>query len=328
MTCSYQLTPAGLPPCLVFTHKIYKNLPTFLGDENVMKSKDELLSNEINCISYDKALNAISINQDQCLSCGSCAFSCPGGKINFLDGVKAVPSCSSFSGHTEVELAEIQSRLINFSEDSLYSFNENYKSFEKYTGIKETTNISVWGGNVARYLFGTNEKVGLEIPLMLGGRDRNGRLDICVLAKDTLVVMEAKIGLKKLMAEGRYESQILAYDEEISGLELKSRYKISSIKLLLVGDDEKDLLPQDHELCSSKVGNLSQLFYQSLLKHNIQFISARGLLSLAMSKFIKPNNLAEEIFLSAFRDPNTIGILSNTLIKRRGNDVYLESLNL
>ncbi|QWE00434.1 hypothetical protein FD967_10480 [Polynucleobacter sp. JS-Mosq-20-D10] len=313
---------------MVFTHKIYKNLPIFLGDEGVVNSKDELLTTEINCISYDRALNAISIDQDQCLSCGSCAFSCPGGKINFSDGLKAVPSCSSFSGHTKVELAEIKAHLISFSENSLDSLNVKYKSFEKYTGIHETTNISIWGGNTARYLFGINEKIGLEIPLTIGGRDRNGRLDICVLAKDTLIVMEAKIGLKKLMAEGRYESQILAYDEELSGLKLESKYKVSSIKLLLIGDDEKDLLPQDHELCSSKVGNLSQNFYKSILKHNIQFISARGLLSLAMAKFTNSNNSADEIFLNVFKDANTVGLLSNTLIKRRGDEVYLESLNL
>ncbi len=328
MTCIYQLTPVGLPPCLVFTHKIYKNLPIFLGDEGAAKSKDELLSNEINCISYDRALNAISVNQDQCISCGSCAFSCPGGKINFSGDLKAVPSCSSFSGHSKIELAEIQTHLINFSENSLDSLNIKYKSFEKYTGIQETTNISVWGGNTARYLFGINEKIGLEIPLTIGGRNRNGRLDICVLVKDTLIVMEAKIGLKKLMAEGRYESQILAYDEELSGLGLKSKYKVSSIKLLLIGDDEKDLLPQDHELCSSKVGNLSQNFYKSILKHNIQFISARGLLSLAMAKFTNQNHSADKIFLNAFKDANTVGLLSNTLIKRRGDEVYLESLNL
>ena len=252
----------------------------------------------------------------------------PRWKINFSGGLKAVPSCSSFSGHSKIELAEIQTHLINFSENSLDSFNAKYKSFEKYTGIQETANISVWGGNTARYLFGINEKIGLEIPLTIEGRDRNGRLDICVLAQDTLIVMEAKIGLKKLMAEGRYESQILAYNEELSGLELKSKYKVSSIKLLLIGDDEKDLLPQDHELCSSKVGNLSQNFYQSILKHNIQFISARGLLSLAMAKFANQNHSADKIFLNAFKDPNTVGLLSNTLIKKRGDEVYLESLNL
>lgn len=328
MTCTYQPTPVGLPPCLVFTHKAYKNLPIFLSNDASVKSKDELLSNEINCISFNKSLNQININEDHCISCGSCAFSCPGGKINFKDGLKAFPSCSSFSGHSDKELEEIKDHLISFNEDSLESFNPKYKSFEKYTGIKETTNISVWGGNAVRYLFGDDAKVGLEIPLTIGGRDRNGRLDICVLYEKTLIVMEAKIGLKKLMAEGRYEAQILAYEEELLGLKLDEVQKISSIKLLLVGDDEKDLLPQDHELCTSKVGNLSQIFYKSILKHDIQFISARGLLSLAMSKFINPNSSANRIFIDVFKDPNTVGLLSNTVVKRKGDKVYLESLNL
>lgn len=109
---------------------------------------------------------------------------------------------------------------------------------------------------------------------------------------------------------------------------LEGKYKFSSIKLLLIGDNENDLLPQDHELCSSRVGNLSNNFYKSILKHKIQFISARGLLSLAMAKFTKPNKSIDKIFLNAFKDKNTIGLLSNTLIKRRGDEVYLESLNL
>ena len=328
MTCSFKLTSVGLPPCLVFSHKIYKNLPSFLSEVEPANSKFELLTNEINCISFSKSANKISVLKDQCISCGACAFSCPGGKINFMDGLTAVPSCSNFKGHATEDIKKIHQLLIDFNQDSLSNANISYKSFEKYTGIKETTNISVWAGNAARYLFGDGAKVGLEIPLTIVGRDRNGRLDICILAKETLIVMEAKIGLKKLLAEGRYEAQILAYDEELTALQLKKKHKLSSIKLLLIGDNETDLLPHNHELCTSKVGNLSQVFYKSILKHRIQFISARGLLSLAMSRFTDPNSLASEIFINAFNDVNTVGLLSNTLIKRRGDQIYYESLNL
>jgi len=328
VTCVYQLTPSGLPPCLLFTHKTYKNLSKFLNGNDAGKDKDELLSNEINCISYSKKFNSISINQDQCITCGSCAFSCPGGLINFTDELKADSSCSEYKERSKNELISIQNQLINFSGNNLDSLNSRFKSFEKYTGIKETTNISVWSGNVAKYIFGDNARVGLEIPLTIGGRDRNGRLDVCVLSSGALIVMEAKIGLKKLMAEGRYEAQILAYEEELSGLKLKEDYSVDPIKLLLVGDDEKDMLPQDHDLCSSKVGNLSNLFYKSILTHRIQFISARGLLAFAMSKLISPKKKVDRIFIETFRDLNTVGVLSNTVIKRDGDRVYLEPLNL
>jgi ferredoxin len=328
MTCSYQSTNAGLPPCLVFTHKNYKDLKNFLSDEISQINKSVLITNEINCISYDKSLNSIDINQDQCLSCGSCAFGCPGSKINFTAELKAIPSCSDFSGHSNKELIAIHDRLINLTEDVLDSCNSKYKSFEKFTGVKETTNISLWAGSTARYLFGNDAKIGLEIPLSIGGRDRNGRLDICVLTKSNLIIMEAKTGLKKMVAEGRFVAQILAYDEEISGLELEKRNRISSIKLLLIGDNENDLLPQTHEFCTSKVGNLSDTFYKAILTHGIQFISARGLLALAMSKLISPNNSIDNFFINAFKDQNTVGLLSNTLIKKNGHKIFQEPLSL
>jgi NAD-dependent dihydropyrimidine dehydrogenase PreA subunit len=328
VSCSFPLTSFGLPQCVVFTHKIYKNLQGFLSKHDSSKSKDDVITDEINCISYDGNSNSLKIDHDKCISCGSCAFSCPGGKINFSSELKAIPSCSTFKGHSKSEIINIKEKIINFTEDTLESSNLNYKSFEKYTGIKETKNISLWGGNTARYLFGDNVKIGLEIPLSIGGRDRNGRLDICILTKDTLVVMEAKISLKKLLAEGRYEAQILAYDEELNELNLKKNYNLKSIKLLLIGEDEKDLLPFDHALCSSKVGNLSQLFYNSILSHDIKFISARGLLSLAMSKFIDTNSTADKVFLDLFMESNTVGLLSNTVIKKNGKKVYLEPLNL
>lgn len=328
MTCAYQLTPSGLPPCLIFTHKTYKNLSKFLDSNDAGKDKDELLSNEIDCISYSKKLNTVSINQDQCITCGSCVFSCPGGLINFTDELKAYSSCSGYKGRSRKELINIQDNLINFSGNNLDSLNSRYKSFEKFTGVKETTNISVWSGNVAKYVFGNQARIGLEIPLTIDGRDRNGRLDVCVLTKDALIVMEAKIGLKKLMAEGRYEAQILAYEEELSGLKLKENFAVESIKLLLVGDDEKDLLPQDHDLCTSKVGNLSGLFYKSILTHRIQFISARGLLAFAMSKLISPEKNVDRFFIDTFIDPNTVGVLSNTVIKRDGDRIYMKPLNL
>ena len=328
MTCSYDLTPSGLPPCLIFTHNVYKDLHSFLNFDGVFNQKDELLTNEINCISFDKLTKVITIDQDQCISCGSCAFSCPGEKINFTKDIKAIPSCSNFRGHSDLELNNIKENIINFSNNFLNSFNKEYKSFEKFTGIKETKNIAVWGGNVAKYLFGDDAKIGLEIPLTIEGRNRNGRLDICILSKKTLIVIEAKIGLKKLLNEGRYQAQILAYDEELQRLDLMGKMNISSIRLLLIGDDEKTLLPQTNDLCTSKVGNLSNIFYRSILEHNIKFISARGLLSLAMSKFSNSSTNLDETFIKIFKDHNTLGLISNTLIKRHGDNIYLESLNL
>jgi hypothetical protein len=254
-------------------------------------------------------------------------LSCPGGLINFTDTLKATPSCSNFAGLSDPELTLIRDKLVNFTGETLDSCNNKYLSFEKYTGINETKNISVWGGSIAKYIFGGSAKLGLEIPLRINGRDRNGRLDICVLSPSALVVIEAKVSLRKLMAEGRYEAQILAYDEELATLNLENAYKVASIRLLLIGDNETDLLPQEHDLCSSKVGNMSQNFYKSIIKNGIKFISARGLLSLAMSKFINPNFLADEYFIDAFNDPNTIGLLSNTLVKKNGNNIVLEPIS-
>jgi NAD-dependent dihydropyrimidine dehydrogenase PreA subunit len=329
MTCSYELTSFQLPPCLIFTHQVYKNLPVFINKTESIKFKNELLTKSIDCIAFDMSTKSITINEDQCISCGACAFSCPGSRINFDNDLKAIPSCSTFNQHRKSEKKQIKEKLIDLSEETLDSPNSSsYKSFEAFTAVNETKNISIWAANTLKYLFDIDKKMGLEIPLTIAERDRNGRLDICLLSDDVLIVVEAKVGLKKMIAEDRYISQILAYDEEISRLDIVQKYGKIAIKLLLIGDNEKDLLPPDHALCSSKVGNLSKTFYESILKYQIQFISARGLLSLAMAKLTNPTRLIDKIFIDTFKDPNTVGILSNTLIKRNGNEIYLKSLNL
>jgi ferredoxin len=327
MSCLYQPV-SGFPPCLTFSYQTYKNLQNFLDSPDMGKRREVLLTEDIDCITYTKTTNSISVDTNQCISCGLCAFNCPGEKINFSDEIKALPSCSGFKGHSKNELDSIKAAFLTLNELTLDSFNTKFNSFEKYTGVNETRNISIWAASVLKYVFGVDSKVGLEIPLTIDGRDRNGRLDICLMSKNHLIVMESKIGLKKLLAEGRYESQILAYDEEITSLKIKERYQVDSIKLLLIGDNEKDLLPANHDLCNSKVGNLSDIFYQSILSRNIQFISARGLLALAISKFYNTHMSIGDLLVKSFKDRNTIGLLSNTLIKRNGDEVYLQSLNL
>lgn len=71
-----------------------------------------------------------------------------------------------------------------------------------------------------------------------------------------------------MLDEGRYISQLLAYEEEIVSTLKDILSDVTHYKFLLIDGAESDLLPQHHPACTSKTGNLSDKFYQSVIDNH------------------------------------------------------------
>ena len=313
--CQYDLIDGDYPPCTIFSHTKYKNINTFLSNEESTQSKRESLPLQLDCIKFDKKNESMNILSSNCIGCTACLVLCPGNKINITKGLIAESSCSNTFSRTPQEIEILTNNFINFTGTRLNSRNIHYSSFEEFTSINETSNISIWAGIMLKFIFGDAAKLGLEINFPIKGRDRDGRLDICIINDETILLIESKISLTKLMSENRYVAQILSYEEEMKELLANQNKNFNFIKLLLIGGDETDLLPPDHELCSSKVGNLGKTFYSNIIKSGIQFISSRALLSLAMKKIINKNDDIKKILIDIFSNSRNIGLVSNLIIE-------------
>lgn len=191
--------------------------------------------------------------------------------------------------------------------------------------VDETSNIAVWGANAMKYLSSSLEpRVALEVGVNIENRDRNGRLDISLLnTRDNyLFVAETKVDFEKMMSEGRYESQMIAYESELMR---SCPAKLKRAKFLLIGGDESDLLPPGHPNCTT--GNRSLDFYDVLNSDGLFFFSANAMLALGLMKlFVSYDNYNLENLLNIINSKDYVGLLSCGVVTSRGDILPLSDI--
>jgi NAD-dependent dihydropyrimidine dehydrogenase PreA subunit len=314
-----------LPPCVILRVYKFSYLSDFISD-NKSKLNDLAIALKIECIEFKG--DHIDIRNENCINCMFCVFGCPGNNIEIRNDFSLKAMCSNFTIDYDNKLgSSILDKLffgefIELPKIRLQQFKVKYKSFEDFTSTDETTNISVWGANTLKYLSqSTNPRIGLEVGMRISSRDRGGRLDICLLNENLLFVAEAKISFDKMMNEGRFESQLIAYEEELKTT--TDGTNISYYKFLLIGGPESDLLPYSHEGCTSKVGNRAISFYDTVIKNGFFFISSNALLSLSLLKLFKGDMYSiENIYKEIFKE-GVIGLLSSGLVFYDGVDIEI-----
>lgn len=327
MSCPYN-QQSGLPPCI----SVYSKKWGYLKDFLLNRSKgDQYLSivHSIKCIDILKT--QIKIN-DYCIKCLFCVLNCPGNLISFKKDFTPEEGCSEFvESNNKIDKNAVQNfftnELVKIPYLHVLSSKKPYNTLDEFTEINETKNIAVWAASLIKYLSkDINCRLGLEIKMIIESRDRGGRLDICLLSNENvLLAAETKISFAKMMQEGRYVSQMISYKEEINkNLQDLTLSEIKNYEFLLIDGRESDLLFSTHKDCSTKVGNQSEIFYKNIVEHNLFFISATALWALSLKKlFIDKDKYSIENILGKMVQGKDYGLVSAGVITRDVNDNFI-----
>lgn len=280
---------------------------------------------EIDCVvRHDDSCHRFSVRDEKCISCMFCIMGCPGNRVKIDSSLHIGEFCCDLDpAETELLKQRFMDTLLNgvfidLPPVKLSHIRPVYKRFEDFTGVNETKNIAVWTANAMKFLSASADpRIALEVGVQIEQRDRGGRLDVTMLNLEDgyLFVAETKVSFDKMMQEGRYESQMLAYETELQAVD---DYGYRVAKFLVVGGKESDLLHKNQPL--STAGVRSDLFYDVLRKHHLFFFSANALLAMALKKmFVSAEKYSLEAIFCQMTHGDYVGLLSCGFVRADGS---------
>jgi hypothetical protein len=305
--------------CFIFTAAKYKSIAKFLDNESSGQASFSVAdSKNLDCLEIMESPLQLKVKNSKCVSCLFCVFGCPGHKFKVTDSLELLTECndsidsSDWGPFFNLNEKVFRGKLIR--EDELQNasfFNPlgRYQSFEDFTGIDETKNISIWLANTLKFLLGQNSRVGLEIPISTKGTERDGRLDVVGIDKNLFISCEAKISFADLIVDKRFIDQMNSYDVTIRN-ECKQR-GIDFKQYLVIGGNESDLLPPGNPESSTFFEKDLLNFYKQLKLHNITFISAKSLLMLGVRRLISPKDFDFQREISGLIKETDLGLLTS-----------------
>lgn len=282
-------------PCLTLRLYKYSYLKDFLEDSRHRKAAQSYsVPLELECVKLNSGSeHKFEVNDERCINCMFCIFGCPENKIGISSGMHPYEFCHNSDIpeqqrlHDTFESELLTGRLISLPAVKFSQSHTDYRRFEDFTGVHETKNIAVWTANILKFLSSEPApRIALEVGVEIAQRARGGRLDVCLLNTSGrfLFIAETKVSFDKMMQEGRYESQMMAYETELKNAD---KYGYNRAKFLVIGGRESDMLHPDTSAATS--GARGRLFYDVIVKHALFFFSAQALLALALKKLYVDN---------------------------------------
>ena len=321
-------------PCAYLQMYKYSYLANFIEDEKHSKGKSShSVPLVVSCLKKgEDMVSKFSVKDECCINCMFCVFGCVGNRILLSNRFHPEKFCYDITAEELLELEKTASKLfkgtfIQLPKVPISQLTVKYKSFESFTSVDETKNIAVWTANAMKFLSVSLEpRLSLEVGLKINQRDRGGRLDVSLLnTRDNyLFIAETKVDFNHRMAEGRYESQMIAYETELGLVD----DRIKRAKFLVIGGRECDLLPSSVQ--GSTSGPRADLFYNVLRKHELFFFSANALLALGLQKlYISINDYSLESLYPIINSKRFVGLLSSGVVTAEGEIIALErALNM
>ncbi len=317
-------------PCAYLQMYKYSYLTNFIDDVKHPKgmSSHSIPLLIIHCLKKSEdPVSRFSVKDECCINCMFCVFGCVGNRILLSNRFHPEKFCYDITAEELSELEKTASKLfqgtfIQLPKVPISQLSVKYKSFESFTSVDETKNIAVWTANAMKFLSMSLEpRLSLEVGLRIIQRDRGGRLDVSLLnTRDNyLFVAETKVDFNHMMAEGRYESQMIAYETELEQVD----DSIKRAKFLVIGGRECDLLPSSIQ--GSTSGPRADLFYSVLRKQELFFFSANALLALGLQKlYISINKYSLESLYPIINSKRFVGLLSSGVVTTDGKIIALE----
>ena len=319
----------GDAPCAFLQMYKYSYLANFMEDERHSKGKSShSIPLLVSCLKNgEETVSRFSVKDECCINCMFCIFGCVGNRILLTKRFHPTKFCYDITAEELAELEKTAQKLfkgtfIQLPKVPISQLSVKYKNFESFTAIDETKNIAVWTANAMKFLSMSLEpRLSLEVGLRINQRDRGGRLDVSLLnTRDNyLFIAETKVDFNHMMAEGRYESQMIAYETELEQVDAN----IKRSKFLVIGGRECDLLPSSVQGATS--GPRADLFYSVLRKRKLFFFSANALLALGLQKlYISINDYSLESLYPIINSDNYVGLLSSGVVTIDGEIIALD----
>ncbi len=291
---------------MIYKYRKYKNIDDFVHNKPKSKADEEFTILD-KCNGLDLFDTSVKIT-NKCFSCLFCYFSNQEIQKKFKDfwGYDLISTYSenAFNGNP-IDLPKSKQILKN-----------PFYNLASFTETNETENIQPWATGLLHNCCSKDNRISMEVPVFNPGYDRNGRLDICSITDDYLIVMESKTTLDDALADERFVEQRYKYISEIE----KSTNKY--VYLTLFGGKETDLYPSNSMYCTSQVGQKSERFYKLIRDNNIKFLSADALW-LLVCKFINSGSdfAWDNYLIELFSKPENIGLVSAGIIKNNSDNI-------
>ena len=296
---------------MIYNFKKYKNIDDFVN-ERAKSKKNEQFTIIHKCQGAKVDGWACDFNYN-CFGCLFCA----------LYSDECLQAFKDFRGYNFIkDASEAAFKLKPIaSPKTIQGLKHPYGSLEKFTGIDETTNIQPWAAGLLGVMSSEESRVSMEIPVFNTDYDRNGRLDIGVMAGDKFLAIEAKISLDDALKDERFIEQNVKYTVEIEKSTQNYTY------LTLFGGKETDLFPPSSEYSTGVIGDKSKRFYEMIDKNGIQFITANALWCLCCRYLEKGVSYCwDNMILDIFSSPKCIGLCSAGKIIKDDNGYSIEEV--
>tara|TARA_Y100000310_G_C20688483_1_gene820669 strand:- start:1528 stop:2577 length:1050 start_codon:yes stop_codon:yes gene_type:complete len=327
-------TGKQLPNYSIINLPSYVNIPKYTKFKNFLENNVDKVNVWPSCDNQDIGAlevtdDEVSINPDRCIGCLMCLSTKKDLRELELQPARLLEKLYP------VEIIDIIKNKNIFSGSILklpYYKDRKTNTFEQYTSYKETTHISLWATSILNFLSSDpNSRMGKEIEIMKMDNPRDGRLDICINSNDSVFVGEAKVDLNSAITENRYRIQIPSYQKEcqrfIDAYNKKFQKNKKLFICLVMGGEETDLLPTSHAECSSITGNKSKRFYDDIIKHNIKFISANALLTIALHSVFHKKRLAWDKLVDNLFNHDVVGLVTAGLVHSNGGNPIVKPID-
>lgn len=294
---------------MIYEYKKYKDIEAFVaGNPSSKRSHQFTIINKCKGCTLEDGIPTLNSN---CFGCLFCAVNNP----DLLYQMKSLFACDFVERAAQDAFKGVPVKP-NIMQKGL---RHPYVSLEKFTSEDETTNIQPWAVGILHYMCSIDNRISMEVPIFNLGYDRNGRLDICSITTDHLMVMESKTTLDDALADERFIEQHTKYTEVIDEITQDYTY------LTLLGGKETDIYPTDTSFCTGSIGNKASRFHQMLIDNKIQVLTANALWCLCCKYLVEGDRFSWDHFLvDVFSTPECIGLVSAGMLVLKNGKLTIQ----
>jgi len=330
MSSCPHFTPDVIPSCTAFERLVFRDIHEFLNDGAARhKERQDFPLVTAGCLQRNSESNSIEVVEAKCVGCGFCVTGCPSMSFKIDDSLAPMARCGEGRAVThqfrQLVTHENISSAVFRKLTGIFAGGQskNFWSFADFTSSDEVKNLSPWAMRALTYLLGPGSEGALEVNIAIEGKDRSGRLDVCVRTEREVFIFESKKDFKAMMSEGRVFDQFLDYRIEIDRSIVESGIHRPCHLMVLLGGEETDVFPPGHPESSAHDSDALRRFLKWLHSNQAKTVSAQGLLWLLYGKLAGLERDPLELLRKLDRTDEYVAFTSQGFVCADGDDFKL-----